>query len=128
MLTTFLRINLVILTILLFVSRAPKKSIKEETALPSPPPAVAEMQKKPETPVQRPPEIKPLKKDEPIRVEQDVKDKYVVLNFDGADLGTVISAIGEMLNVNYILAPNVAGKVTIHSHKKISANDLLDNT
>ncbi|MBI5214028.1 MAG: hypothetical protein HY957_11780, partial [Nitrospirae bacterium] len=74
---------------------------------------------------QKPLAIKQLKKEEPIRVEQDAKDRHVVLNFDGADLGTVISAIGEMLNVNYILAPNVTGKVTIHSHKKISINDLF---
>ena len=30
-----------------------------------------------------------------------------------------------MLGVNYILSPNVTGKVTIHSHKKISMNDLF---
>ena len=30
-----------------------------------------------------------------------------------------------MLGVNYILSPNVSGKVTIHSHKKIAMNDLF---
>ena len=53
---------------------------------------------------------KEAEKEESLIVEQGAKDKHVVLNFDGADLNTVISAVGEMLGVNYILSPNVTGK------------------
>ncbi|MBI5026779.1 MAG: hypothetical protein HZC12_08685, partial [Nitrospirae bacterium] len=123
-----LRIILFISAIFLVVSCAPKELVKEEVAaLPSPPPA-EEVKKPPEPPLQKPPEIpeiKTLKRDEPIRVEQEAGDKYVVLNFDGADINTVVSAIAEMLKINYVLPPTITGKVTIRSHKKFSVDDLF---
>ncbi|MDP3047826.1 MAG: secretin N-terminal domain-containing protein [Thermodesulfovibrionales bacterium] len=114
----------VIMVIFLIASCASKQSAKDIAVTPSPPSAEEEI-KKPESPAEKPIEIKQLKKEEMLRVEQEAKDKFVILNFDGADISTVISAIGEMLQMNYILSPNVTGKVTIHSHKKISLNDLF---
>jgi len=114
----------VIIAVFLIGACASKQPVKQ-AAVPLIPPSVGEAIKKPEPPAKKPIEIKQLKKEEPLRVEQEGKDKFVILNFDGADIGTVISAIGEMLQMNYILSPNVTGKVTIHSHKKISLNDLF---
>ena len=115
----------VILIVFLIGSCASKQSVKEQTDVTlSQPPAEEEI-KETAPSAQKPPEIKKLKKEEPLSVEQEAKDKFVILNFDGADISTVISAIGEMLQMNYILSPNVTGKVTIHSHKKISLNDLF---
>lgn len=114
----------VIMVIFLIASCASKQPVKQ-TDIPLIPPSAEEEIKKPEPPAEKPIEIKQLQKEEPLRVEQEARDKFVILNFDGADISTVISAIGEMLQMNYILSPNVTGKVTIHSHKKISLNDLF---
>ena len=114
----------VILIVFLIGSCASKQPAKD-IAVPQPQPSAEEEIKETAPSAQKPPEIKKLKKEEPLSVEQEAKDKFVILNFDGADISTVISAIGEMLQMNYILSPNVTGKVTIHSHKKISLNDLF---
>lgn len=114
----------VIMVIFLIASCASKQPAKDIAVPPTQLPAEEEI-KETAPSAQKPPEIKKLKKEEPLRVEQEAKDKFVILNFDGADISTVISAIGEMLQMNYILSPNVTGKVTIHSHKKISLNDLF---
>ena len=80
--------------------------------------------KLPELP-KKPAETKETKKVEPLRVEQDAKEKFVILNFDGADIETVISTIGELLNINYILGAGVTGKVTIQSYRKFPVKDLF---
>ncbi|MBL7204774.1 MAG: type II secretion system secretin GspD [Desulfobacteraceae bacterium] len=49
----------------------------------------------------------------------------VVLNFDNADLYAVISTIGELLGINYIVAPSVAGKVTINTAGGLYKKDLF---
>ena len=61
------------------------------------------------------------KKKEPL-VEKGPK---VVLNFDNADLYAVISTIGELLGINYIVGPNVAGKVTINTAGGLYKKDLF---
>ena len=48
-----------------------------------------------------------------------------MLNFENADIGTVISTISEMLKINYILAPGVAGKITIQSQTKVPLSELF---
>ncbi|PKL51770.1 MAG: hypothetical protein CVV37_04675 [Nitrospira bacterium HGW-Nitrospira-1] len=70
-------------------------------------------------------EVKDLKQQEQIRIEKEAEEKFVILNFDDADIRTVVSAIGEMLNINYVLAPGVAGKVTIQSYKKFPVKDVF---
>lgn len=119
-----LRIIAAILVVFLLGSCAPMQATKEEvketdmTLLPS------EDIKLPELP-QKPPEAKETKKVESIRVEKEADEKYVILNFDGADIETVISTIGELLNINYIIGAGVSGKVTIQSYRKFPVKDLF---
>ncbi len=140
-----LRIISFVIAIFFALSCAPKETIKApigkikapkgikkvkpvETSSPSSP--FKEL-KQPEPLEQPPPETKKSKikkikrKEEPVRIEKDAKEKYVVLNFDGADIGTVISALAEMLKINYILDPRVTGKVTIQSYKRFPVIDLF---
>ncbi len=49
----------------------------------------------------------------------------IVLNFDNADLYAVISTIGELLGLNYIVDPNVRGKVTINTAGGLYKRDLF---
>lgn len=119
-----LRIIAAILVVFLLGSCAPRQATKEEAKetdlalLPS------EDIKLPELPA-KPPEAKETKKVEGIRVEKEAEEKYVILNFDGADIETVISTIGELLNINYIIGAGVSGKVTIQSYRKFPVKDLF---
>lgn len=66
------------------------------------------------------------KKPEPsYRLEEVEEEKYIVLNFENAELDTVISTFGDLLNMNYILSPGITGKVTIQSYKKFPTKDLF---
>jgi len=113
------------LLIALFFGCAPRESVKpvqsgtapvvngpapEVQALPSAPSGPEEAAKKPT---------------EPYRIERKDEEKYIVLNFDNAELDTVISTFGELLNINYILTPGVTGKVTIQSYRKFPMDDLF---
>jgi len=49
----------------------------------------------------------------------------IVLNFDNADLYAVISTIAELLEINYIVDPNVTGKVTISTAGGLYKKDLF---
>lgn len=49
----------------------------------------------------------------------------IVLNFDNADLYAVIGTIGELLGLNYIVDPNVRGKVTINTAGGLYKKDLF---
>lgn len=69
-------------------------------------------------------------KAEPKRAERTVAEKkpdeqYIMLNFENADIETVVSTISDMLKLNYILAPGVSGKITIQSHNKIPVSELF---
>jgi general secretion pathway protein D len=58
--------------------------------------------------------------------QTEVKDdEFIGLNFDYADINTVIQTISGILNLNYILAPGVSGKVTIQTSGKIAVADLF---
>ncbi len=61
------------------------------------------------------------KKKEPL-VEKGPK---IVLNFDNADLYAVIGTIAELLGLNYIVDPNVRGKVTINTAGGLYKRDLF---
>jgi type II secretory pathway component GspD/PulD (secretin) len=65
------------------------------------------------------------RKTPPVVIEKGVEDKYVILNFDDADIRTVIETMGDLLNINYILSPGISGKVTIQSYKKFPVRDLF---
>lgn len=49
----------------------------------------------------------------------------VVLNFDNADLYEVIRTLAEILRINYIVDPNVRGRVTIQTSGKLRPDELF---
>jgi type II secretory pathway component GspD/PulD (secretin) len=74
------------------------------------------------------PEIDAEEKPEPVKTRVEKKadeQQYIMLNFENADIETVVSTIGEMLNINYILTPGVSGNITIQSHQKVPLNELF---
>ena len=52
-------------------------------------------------------------------------ESAITLNFDDADLYEVIRSMAEILKINYIVDPNVRGKVTIHTAGQIQRDDLF---
>ncbi len=59
------------------------------------------------------------------RIEGKGKEKQIILNFENADISTVIETVGDILDLNYILAPGVSGQVTIQSNSKFPVSDLF---
>ena len=110
--------------IILFVSACgAKQAVKPDEAIVVPPPA--EELKLPDVgppPVEVKEEEKKTKK---TAVEKKQDEQFVMLNFENADIETVVSTISEMLKINYILAPGVSGKITIQSHNKIAVSELF---
>lgn len=49
----------------------------------------------------------------------------IVLNFDNADLYEVIRTLAEILKLNYVVDPNVRGRVTIQTAGKLSHDELF---
>ena len=49
----------------------------------------------------------------------------IVLNFDNADIETVIHAASEIVGFNYVLAPDVRGKVTVQTSGRIATEDVF---
>jgi general secretion pathway protein D len=101
-------------------SCAPKQAVQQEE-----PPVAAEPSRDlvvPEMPVRKEAEAE-IKPEQPVEKKQE--EKYVMLNFENADIETVISTISDMLQINYILAPGVTGKITIQSRNKIPISELF---
>src|SRR5688572_2536545 len=51
--------------------------------------------------------------------------RFIVLNFDNADIETVIHAASEIAGFNYVLAPDVRGKVTVQTSGRIPQEDVF---
>ena len=49
----------------------------------------------------------------------------IVLNFDNADLYEIIRTLGEILQLNYIVDPNVRGRVTIQTSGRLRREELF---
>ncbi|PIP47967.1 MAG: type II secretion system protein GspD [Deltaproteobacteria bacterium CG23_combo_of_CG06-09_8_20_14_all_51_20] len=49
----------------------------------------------------------------------------IIFNFDDADIYEVIRTISELLRINYIIDPDVRGKVTIHTTRALDKKDLF---
>lgn len=102
-------------------SCAPRTEVKPEKKMPVQPPA--------ETLIL--PEVAPKEVVEPAETvkkpetEQKAPEQYIMLNFENADIETVVATISEMLKINYILAPGVSGKITIQSHSKVPLSELF---
>ncbi len=98
---------------------------------PPEPPVGSEVRKddaqKPSGPSPAPSAEEPVtikKPEQPVIVEKKLNEKLVVLNFNNANIETVISAISELLEINYVLPPNITGKVTIQSYRKFPVSEL----
>src|SRR5437016_2484755 len=53
------------------------------------------------------------------------RGRFVVLNFDSADIETVVHAASEIVGFNYVLAPDVRGKVTVQTSGRIPQEDVF---
>jgi general secretion pathway protein D len=62
---------------------------------------------------------------DPEKNESSSNKGDIVLNFDNADLYEVIRTIGEILQLNYIVDPNVRGRVTINTSGQLSRDELF---
>jgi general secretion pathway protein D len=78
----------------------------------------------------RPPEFYPptgsvIGPGAPVEKRPAKEGKYT-LNFDDADLGEVAKVIlGDMLRVNYVLSPKVAGKVSLQTARPLTDEELI---
>jgi len=52
--------------------------------------------------------------------------RFVVLNFDNADIEVVIHAASEIVGFNYVLAPDVRAKVTVQTSQRIPQDDVFN--
>ncbi len=52
--------------------------------------------------------------------------QFVVLNFDNADIEVVIHAASEIVGFNYVLAPDVKGKVTVQTSSRIPQEEAFN--
>src|SRR5581483_16046 len=87
-----------------------------EGAVPVEPPA--------EAPAPPPAQVTPAPPTAP-PVPPGQRGRFVVLNFDNADIETVIHAASEILGFNYVLAPDVRGKVTVQTSGRIPQEDVF---
>lgn len=87
--------------------------------VPAPPPEVREVPPRVEVPPTPPPPLS-----DPA-VPPNQRGRFVVLNFDNADIETVIHAASEIVGFNYVLAPDVRGKVTVQTSGRIAQEDVF---
>ena len=84
---------------------------------PAEPPRVASPPPAPPPPV-APPTVPP--------VPPGQRGRFIVLNFDNADIETVIHAASEIVGFNYVLGPGVSGKkVTVQTSGRIPQEDVF---
>src|SRR5712691_2520128 len=81
-----------------------KKEAPPAEAAPAPPPT---------PPPAAPAEAAPPPAPPPAPTAQ--RGKFVVLNFDNADIEVVVHAASEIVGFNYVLAPDVKGKITVQT-------------
>src|SRR5215470_19090791 len=81
----------------------------------APPPAAPARPAAPPTPTPKP----------PTAPATAPSGRYIVLNFDNADIETVIHAASEIVGFNYVLSPDVRGKVTVQTSGRIPQEDVF---
>ena len=69
--------------------------------------------------------VQTLENNNPEIKEPSPNQGDIVLNFDNADLYEVIRTIGEILQLNYIIDPNIRGRVSINTSGRLSRNELF---
>jgi general secretion pathway protein D len=80
-------------------------------------PAQPAVEPKPPPPIPQPPTAPP--------VPREQRGRFVVLNVDNADVETVIQAASEIIGFNYVLAPDVRGKVTVQTSGRIAQEEVF---
>src|SRR5574337_308248 len=120
----------------------PKAKSEPVTPAPAPPEAAAPSPAQPESvsPPPEPPKETPLAQAPPPApaappappppspgpASAPASGKFVVLNFDNADIEVVIHAASEIVGFNYVLAPDVKGKVTVQTSNRIPQEEVLN--
>ncbi len=69
--------------------------------------------------------IKDSRKPEPKKDGKAAEPGEIVLNFDNADLYEIIRTLAEILQLNYIVDPNVRGRVTINTAGRLTKEELF---
>src|SRR5919198_2971704 len=107
---------------------APTVTVQTEPTTPLPPVSIgprppAQLQPPPvtRTPTTPPPTVPPI----PVQPATPPSGRYIVLNFDNADIETVIHAASEIVGFNYVLSPDVRGKVTVQTSGRIPQEDVF---
>jgi general secretion pathway protein D len=65
-------------------------------------------------------EVTPAEPEKP----EEVKEK-ITLDFEDADIKEVITALADIIGINYIINPKIRGKVNIHTSGEISKEDIF---
>ncbi len=91
----------------------PPTSVGPRTVMPGQP----AVEPPPPPPTPQPPTAPP--------VPRDQRGRFVVLNFDNADVETVIQAASEIIGFNYVLSPDVRGKVTVQTSGRIAQEEVF---
>lgn len=121
-------------------SVGPRVEVRDEP-VPAPAPAetpiMAQVQAPPPAPAPPPPTQAPAPETpraEPPRpaapptvppVPPGQRGRFIVLNFDNADIETVVHAASEIVGFNYVLGPDVRGKVTVQTSGRIPQEDVF---
>jgi general secretion pathway protein D len=101
----------------------PTVTVQVEPTTPLPPVSVGPRQPgRPEPPPVAPPTPPPPVPAAPVTPPSG---RFIVLNFDSADIETVIHAASEIVGFNYVLSPDVRGKVTVQTSGRIPQEDVF---
>jgi general secretion pathway protein D len=103
---------------------SPTVTVQTEPTAPLPPVSVGPRQTAPEAPPPAP--VAPPRPAPPPSVPPAAPSgRFIVLNFDNADIETVIHAASEIVGFNYVLSPDVRGKVTVQTSGRIPQEDVF---
>jgi len=106
----------------------------EPAVLPDPESASAVLTgSKPEPAVLTASEVEPVAPPAPVAVSPEAtpadeapdETGEISFDFDDADLGFVIRAMADFLQINYIVDPGITGKVTIHTAGNLKSSDVF---
>ncbi len=108
---------------------APTVTVQTVPVVPPPPPTSvgprAETRPEPPAPVAMPPSPPPPPPTAP-PVSPSQRGKFIVLNFDNADIETVIHAASEIVGFNYVIGPGVGGKkITVQTSGRIPHEEVF---
>lgn len=111
----------------------PKVEVTTEAPKPpepvAPPPAPPPAEAKKEVPVAQAPPAQPpppRPPSPPAAPPPRPSARFVVLNFDNADIEVIIHAVSEIVGFNYVLAPDVRGKVTVQTSARIPQEEVFN--